>query len=141
MDFRQFLGCKFDDLPIAEQPHSSSFDDGSLIGESESRWAVSMIDGSMSLWLTKDRIVSTIFLHSRHLIEEQIGLPEPVSLIQVLAKFGIPSRSGEPQQVGILGPRGEWVRYDDPHHCMHIEFQYMANSIHCVTLMERSVAP
>jgi hypothetical protein len=141
MDFRQYLGARFDDLPIAKKEHTATYDDDSLNEGSESRWSISMADSSMSLWLDQQRHVSTIFLHAAHLIEGQIGLSEPVSLIEVLAKFGVPSRSGEPQPDGFFGPRGEWVRYDDPKHCMHIEFHHDADRIHCVTLMEKSIAP
>lgn len=141
MDFRTILGLTFDDLPLAGRPHVSAFDDDALHEGSEPRWSIRMADDSLSLWLTKDRLVSTIFLHAQPLIEAQLGLSEPITLLQVLAKFGVPSRSGEAQSAGFLGPRGAWLRYDSEGHSLHIEFRYKAEGVHGVTLMRHSEAP
>lgn len=141
MDFRTMLGLAFDDLPLAERPHVSAFDGDALHEGSEPRWSIQMADDAMSLWLTKDRLVSTIFLHARPLIEAQLGLSEPIHLLEVLAKFGVPSRSGEAQSTGFLGPRGAWLRYDAEGHSLHIEFRYQAEGVHGVTLMTNPGAP
>lgn len=87
-----------------------------------------------------DRIQS-IFLTSAHLIQKELDLPLQCERCNVLASFGLPSKSGEPSTHRILGKYGAWDRYDDKYHSIHIEYLPDIDRIKMVTLMRFDAVP
>jgi hypothetical protein len=60
---------------------------------------------------------------------------------EIRAKFGTPSRAGEPSNHKALGPQGAWDRFDCGDVSVHFLYHYDGPGIRRVTLIAPDVAP
>ena len=69
------------------------------------------------------------------------GIKSNMSLADVVALFGSPSKRGNAFNDEILGKIGNWVRFDQADRSIHVEFDYDGNYVKQVTLMLPDIAP
>ncbi len=60
---------------------------------------------------------------------------------QVLARFGLPSRSSERVVDDILGEFGPWDRFQMPEYTVHVQYKLESDTIEMITLMRNDVVP
>ena len=84
--------------------------------------------------------VRTIFLH-RGDGEALSGIAFSLSRRQVLERYGIPSKSGPPVQLPVLGERGAWDRFALPTATIHVQYRPDCDEIDMITLMRPDAAP
>ena len=88
--------------------------------------------------------VHTIFLYADESRSFQDGvedLPFTLSLQEVIARLGFPSKSGDRRRHRILGDRGAWDRFDLPGHSIHVEYDLATDRIKMISLMRADVVP
>lgn len=139
IDPREMIGRSFDSLGYAPAGYVEEFraDDGM-----EPDWTIELRDGLMEFLLTKQRTVTTVFVRAEQLISEIAGVPSGTATIRdVLSKHGNSTTFGPETDDPLLGRKGAWLRYDNPHQVTHLEFNVGGFGIHMLTLMAPEHAP
>ncbi len=88
--------------------------------------------------------VKVIFLHS----EEYAGFDEAISGVSfsldrepIIARFGLPSKSGGMVRDSVLGDCGAWDRFEVAGMTIHFEYKVQSCGINKITLMSNDVVP
>ncbi len=63
------------------------------------------------------------------------------SRMDVRRIFGMPTRSGEPQDLPPLGRFGGYDRYDSKELCLHFQYSESDEQIEMITIMSADIAP
>jgi hypothetical protein len=91
----------------------------------------------------RDRLRS-IFLYSdksRCFSEQVEDLPLTSNRQEVVARLGLPTKSGQRLSDPILGEYGPWDRFSRSGYAVHVEYRLDADIINKVTVMRADVVP
>ena len=87
-------------------------------------------------------IVQCIFLRAAmHRGFQLSEVPFDHTRLQVLSQFGTPEESGKKSRDSVLGDLGAWDRFQFQGHVVHIEYQFRADKVEMITLMQDEIAP
>jgi hypothetical protein len=84
--------------------------------------------------------IRTIFLHCGD-GEALSEVAFSVSRREVLERFGVPSKSGAPVRLPVLGSKGAWDRFAIPAGSIHFQYRLDRDEIEMITLMCRGTEP
>lgn len=87
-------------------------------------------------------MTSVIFVDAETWAEDAVaGIPFVAGRSEVMAKLGVPSKSGVGLRDPILGEYGAWDRFSRAGHAIHIEYRVDVDRIRKVTWMREDVVP
>lgn len=102
------------------------------------------VDGGMDVLADRRDTVGTIFLYfddDRTFAGELSDVPSEMTRLDVIAKFGEPSKTGDGIDDPILGRSGAWDRFDRGDHLLHFEYDVDAGVVSKITMMRHDMAP
>jgi hypothetical protein len=90
----------------------------------------------------EDERVRSLFVESEaHGGTDLSEVPFHLRRDEVLARFGLPSKSGKGFTDPILGDFGPWDRFQGPGYTVHFQYKVASDSIEKITLMRNDVVP
>lgn len=84
--------------------------------------------------------IETIFL-CRGDGEALSDLPFAASRREVRARYGVPSQSGAPVRIPVLGDQGAWDLFSFPTVALHVQYRLDRDEIEMITLMRPDAVP
>lgn len=97
-------------------------------------------DQGIEVICDEDERIRTIFLHNG--VDEALTeIPFAYTRRQVLERFGVPAKSGQPTTHPILGTAGAWDRFSRPSMTLHIQYRSDSDSIDMITLVRPDAVP